>query len=115
MEQMKRLLSCIQEEYDYPVDTEFTINISENGEYSVDLLQCRPLQIQKGKDGLAVPKDVPKEDILLESRGASMGISKASELDIIVYVDPVKYYNMPYKEQNYPMERVLTPYQAILH
>ncbi len=100
MEQMKRLLSCIQEEYDYPVDTEFTINISENGEYSVDLLQCRPLQIQKGKDGVTVPKDVPKEDILLESRGASMGISKASELDIIVYVDPVKYYNMPYKEKD---------------
>ena len=29
-----------------------------------------------------------------------MGMSKAAELDIIVYVDPVKYYNMPYKEKN---------------
>jgi hypothetical protein len=28
MEQMKRMLACIQEEYDYPVDTEFTINLS---------------------------------------------------------------------------------------
>ena len=28
-----------------------------------------------------------------------MGISKASELDLIVYVDPVKYYNMPYREK----------------
>ncbi|MCR4763069.1 MAG: PEP/pyruvate-binding domain-containing protein, partial [Lachnospiraceae bacterium] len=34
MEQMKRMLACIQEEYEYPVDTEFTINVSENGEYS---------------------------------------------------------------------------------
>ncbi len=100
MEQMKRLLHCIQEEYEYPVDTEFTINISESGEYSVDLLQCRPLQVQKGRSGSVVPADVPEESILLESKGASMGMCKATELDIIVYVDPVKYYSMPYKEKD---------------
>lgn len=99
MEQMERMLRCIQEEYEYPVDTEFTINISENGEYSIDLLQCRPLQVQKGKTGTAVPTDIPKDKILLESKGASMGISKAAKLDIIVYVDPVKYYNMPYNDK----------------
>ncbi len=100
MEQMKRMLHCIQEEYAYPVDIEFTINISENGEYTIDLLQCRPLQVQKGKSGTVIPPDVPAETILLESRGASMGMCKANELDIIVYVDPVKYYNMPYKEKD---------------
>ena len=100
MEQMQRLLRCIQNEYEYPVDTEFTINISENGEYSIDLLQCRPLQVQKGKTGTIVPADIPEDKILLESKGASMGMSKASALDIIVYVDPVKYYEMPYKEKD---------------
>ncbi|MBQ7706991.1 MAG: phosphoenolpyruvate synthase [Lachnospiraceae bacterium] len=100
MDQMKRMLACIQEEYEYPVDTEFTINISENGEYSIDLLQCRPLQVQKGQSGTVIPPNIPEENILLESKGASMGMSKASELDIIVYVDPVKYYNMPYKEKD---------------
>jgi len=29
-----------------------------------------------------------------------MGMSKASGLDLIVYVDPVQYYNMPYKDKN---------------
>lgn len=100
MDQMKRMLKCIQEEYEYPVDTEFTINISENGEYSIDLLQCRPLQVQKGKTGSLVPDDIPKERILLESIGSSMGISKTSQLDIIVYVDPVKYYELPYKDKD---------------
>ncbi len=100
MEQMRRMLQCIQAEYQYPVDTEFTINISESGEYSVDLLQCRPLQVQKDSAGTAVPEDVPEERILLESRGASMGLSKAHRLDLIVYVDPIKYYNMPYKEKD---------------
>ncbi len=100
MDQMKRMLRCIQTEYEYPVDTEFTINISENGDYSVDLLQCRPLQVQKGKSGTVIPKDVPEDNILLESIGASMGMCKAITLDLIVYVDPVKYYNMPYKEKD---------------
>ncbi len=99
MEQMQRMLRCIQDEYDYPVDTEFTINMSESGEYSIDLLQCRPLQVQKGKSSVAVPKGIPKEKILLESKGASMGISKASSLDYIIFVDSVKYYNMPYNDK----------------
>ena len=99
MEQMRRMLHCIQDEYNYPVDTEFTINISENGEYSIDLLQCRPLQVQKGKTGTMIPEKIPEDRIFLESRGASMGISRPSGLDLIVYVDPVRYYEMPYNEK----------------
>ena len=100
MDQMKRMLRCIQEEYEYPIDIEFTINISESKEYSVDLLQCRPLQVQKGKSGIIIPEDISPNNILLESKGASMGMCKANELDIIVYVDPVKYYNMPYNDKS---------------
>ncbi len=100
MEQMRRLLRCIQDEYEYPVDTEFTINISENGEYSVDLLQCRPLQIQKTKSGDVIPEGIPADSILLESKGASMGMCRASKLDLIVLVDPIGYYNMPYKDKD---------------
>ena len=99
MSRMQRMLRRIQDEYEYPVDTEFTINVSDDGEYSIDLLQCRPLQVISDRAGITVPSDIPKENILLESRGASMGLSKASKLDIIVYVDPVAYYNMPYREK----------------
>ena len=101
MEQMKRMLRCISDEYDYPIDTEFTINISDNGEYSIDLLQCRPLQVQKASKGSAMPKDVDEANIFFETVGASMGMSKVSKLDIIVFVDPVNYYNMPYKEKDF--------------
>ena len=99
MDQMKRMLHCIQEEYDYPVDTEFTINISDNGDYSVDLLQCRPLQVQRSSGGTVIPEGIPEDNILLENMSSSMGLSKASELDMIVYVDPVNYYNMPYRDK----------------
>lgn len=32
--------------------------------------------------------------------GASMGLSREVPLDLIVYVDPVAYYNLPYNEKN---------------
>ncbi len=99
MEQMRRMLRCIQDEYDYPVDTEFTINISEDGEYSIDLLQCRPLQLQKSGAATVIPEDIPEDSIFLSSKGASMGMSRTSKLDTIVYVDPVGYYNMPFKSK----------------
>ena len=44
MEAFRRMLQILQETYQYPVDVEFTINFSKQGEFVVNLLQCRPLQ-----------------------------------------------------------------------
>ena len=100
MAQMRRMLACIQHEYRYPVDTEFTINVSDTGEYSINLLQCRPLQVLDDQAMLTLPENVPEENILLETEGASMGLSRIVDLDTAVYVDPVAYYNLLYKEKN---------------
>ncbi len=99
MEQMKTILSAIQKEYEYPVDTEFTINLSEDGDYVINLLQCRPLQVYQDAEEMELPEDVPAEQILFECRGSAMGLSRYEKLDLIVAVDPVNYYNMPYKEK----------------
>jgi hypothetical protein len=82
------------------VDIEFAINVSENREYMINLLQCRPLQVFQDTEGICVPEDVPEEEILLETKGASMGLSRKIKLDMIVYVDPVKYYQLPYGEKS---------------
>ena len=99
MEMMQRMMRLIQQEYGEPVDIEFTINVAENREYMINLLQCRPLQVFRDAGGVAVPAGVPAEQILLETRGASMGLSRKLRLDMIVYVDPVKYYHLPYTEK----------------
>ena len=96
MERMQRMMQLIQKEYDYPVDIEFTMNISASGEYMINLLQCRPLQVFQDKGTVRIPEAIPAEEILLESRGASMGLSREVPIDMIVYVDPVAYYNLPY-------------------
>ena len=99
MEHMKRMMQLIQQEYGEPVDIEFTINVSESKEYVINLLQCRPLQIFQDTGSTSIPDDIPEEHILLETRGASMGLSRKIQLDRIVYVDPVEYYHLPYNEK----------------
>ncbi len=99
MKQMRKILSAIQKEYDYPVDTEFTINLSENGDYVINLLQCRPLQVYRDSEDMDIPENIDEDKILFECNGSSMGLSRYEKLDIIVTIDPVKYYNMPYKEK----------------
>ena len=99
MDQMQQLMQLIQGEYEHPVDIEFTMNLSENGEYSINLLQCRPLQVFKDTAVIAVPDSTPKDSIILESVGSSMGLSRSVPIDLIVYVDPKAYYEMPYADK----------------
>ncbi len=100
MEQMKEILRVIQNEYRHPVDIEFTMNFSESGDYVINILQCRPLQVFKDSESREIPSDIAKENVLFECRKSAMGLSRAEKLDRIVYVDPVKYYSMPYQDKH---------------
>ena len=99
MVDMRDVLALIQAHYQYPVDTEYTINFAPDGSYVIDLLQCRPLQLTAEGDKITVPEGVDPEDVLLETRGVSMGFSREIALDAVVYVDPILYYQMPYRRK----------------
>lgn len=99
MQQMKDILVTIQEAYQYPVDTEFTINLSENGDYVINILQCRPLQVFRDSEETSMPEHVAPDSVLFECRNSAMGLSRTDRIDLVVYVDPVSYYNMPYRDK----------------
>ncbi|MBR4691941.1 MAG: phosphoenolpyruvate synthase [Oscillospiraceae bacterium] len=99
MEQLRDILRTIQEEYRYPVDTEFTVNLSENGDYVINILQCRPLQVFQDSEETKMPEDVDLAAVVFECRHSVMGLSRTIRLDAVVYVDPVKYYRMPYRDK----------------
>ena len=99
MDALKDIMACIQAEYQQPVDIEYAINLSENDDYMINLLQCRPLQVFNDLGEVQIPNDIAEDRIILESYGDSMGLSRISKLDIIVYVDPIAYYNMPHYEK----------------
>ena len=99
MSDMKTMLDALQEAYQYPVDIEYTINLSPSGEYMIALLQCRPLQLTAEGETVRIPDSVNCESIYLETKGVSMGFSREYALDVLVYIDAVAYYTMPYKEK----------------
>jgi hypothetical protein len=98
MEDMRGILRLLKEAYVYPVDIEYTINIAPDGEYVIDLLQCRPLQQTREGDAVNVPS-LPPEQILLETQNVSMGFSRTFPVDLVVYIDPIRYYEMPYRDK----------------
>ena len=99
MSDMNDILELLQNEYDHPVDIEYTVNFSPEGEHLIDLLQCRPLTQSAAGDDVRLPSPEQRGHALLETRGVSMGFSRSYEPDTIVYIDAVAYYRMPYKEK----------------
>ena len=98
MDDMRGILQLLKEAYVYPVDIEYTINVAPSGDYVIDLLQCRPLQQTKEGDAVVIPQ-VPADRILLETKGVSMGFSRTFPVDLVVYIDPIRYYEMPYRDK----------------
>ena len=99
MKDMKTLLHTLQEAYQYPVDIEYTINISPKGEVLIGLLQCRPLQLTPEGESVNIPEDRDPDTVLLETKGVSMGFTRQYAVDLIVSVDAVSYYRLPYREK----------------
>ena len=99
MGDIREILNLLETEYDYPVDIEYTINVSKNNEYVIDLLQCRPLQRFEDGEAVVFPKEENRGQILIETEGASMGFSRHFKADVIVYIDAVAYYQMRYRDK----------------
>ena len=94
MRLMRDLLGVLQDAYSYPVDIEYTINVSESGSFVVNLLQCRPLQSLSGTQRVQVP-EVDGHRTVLRLRGTSMGNSRDVDVRRVVYVDPRLYHICP--------------------
>lgn len=93
---LKEMLSTIQEHYNYPVDVEFTINFDEDGEFLINLVQCRPLQAKgTGAHSITIP-DVPDDQIFFRLSGGAMGGPINLPIDLVAIVDAHGYFNLNY-------------------
>ena len=99
MKDMAELMQTIQAAYQQPVDIEFTINLDSRSNYLINLLQCRPLQVFRDTSKQSIPDNLHPEDLLLDCSHSSMGLSQATDVDLLIYVDPFAYYNMLYNEK----------------
>jgi len=90
---MRNILKVLQAQYGGPVDTEFTVNLSPSGDFMVNLLQCRPLTVSVSQ--ATEIAQVPDERVLFDLSGSAMGRSRHDAVDIVVSVDPERYYRSP--------------------
>lgn len=96
---MQGILKELERAYDYPVDIEYAINVGENGQFVVNLLQCRPLQSLSGVGKVEIPA-LPAADVLFHVQGTTMGNSRSTQVDTVILVDPDAYYQCPYRKKS---------------
>ena len=106
IETMKEMLHVLHEAYDYPVDIEFTVNFDDEGQYKINLVQCRPLQVQ-GTTEIQLPDiEIKDEDRIISAHSAVVGQSRITEIDTFIYVVPEVYGALPISER-YEIARTL--------
>ena len=106
---MRTILKKLERALEWPVDIEFTVDIHPkypHADYTVHLLQCRPLVSQKQVKSVEIPDSIPETDIILRAtklvpNGVVTGIR------YIVYVDPALYNQAPNYETKFDIARVI--------
>jgi hypothetical protein len=105
---MRELCHALQEAYNHPVDIEFTANFSGNGDFRVNLVQCRPFhaRIVGEASRIRIPEQLLPNQILLRTTGPVVGHSLATEIRRLIYVVPSVYGQMS-QSQRYSVARTV--------
>ena len=92
---MRALLKTLENVYGTPVDIEFAVNTDEQGDFVVNLLQCRPLYMGQAA-GIVAPPSLPEGELFFDLVRSSMGPSSSTDIDAVVLIDPRGYRDLPY-------------------
>ncbi len=110
---MQGAMKKLEAIYNYPVEIEFTANVTASGEFRVNLLQCRPLQTKGEVTKVEVPEDLKPDGVLFASQGHFMGGSISRAIRRVIYVDPEGYTKLPLREK-YDVARVIGKLNKLL-
>jgi hypothetical protein len=100
-------LNILEKIYDYPVDIEFTINLTDNNNYKIYILQCRPLHIKSGTEKFEEPpRNIMEDDIILKTEGPVIGHGIAKTVTKLIYVAPEEYSKLSVQDR-YAVARLI--------
>ena len=94
-ELMQKMLKTLDRVYGNPVDIEYTVNLDEQGEFVVNLLQCRPLYTG-GRGTVTEIPELPEKNVFFRLKDSAMGNSVKEKIDVVVQIDARAYYEYPY-------------------
>jgi hypothetical protein len=88
---IQKMLQTLERVYEYPVDVEFTANFTHEGNFRLNLLQCRPLQTKGLGKAVAMPK---QGEVFIASAGSFMGGNARLPLEYVVFVRAREYLEL---------------------
>ncbi|MCA9961296.1 MAG: PEP/pyruvate-binding domain-containing protein [Anaerolineales bacterium] len=94
---MRTALQRLESAYSVPVDVEFTVEIVPkypHPDYTLHILQCRPLSQRTDESAVVIPQEIPEDDVLFKSFEL-IPDGRAEGVRYIIYVDPDKYAAVP--------------------
>ncbi|THB68566.1 MAG: hypothetical protein D6B26_00440 [Spirochaetaceae bacterium] len=94
---LQKVSSCLEHEYGTPVEFEFACNWHDE-KWFINMLQCRPFQIITTPGGSPVSDALGESDIsdsLITASGPVIGHGRHERVDVIVWVDPAEYSQLP--------------------
>jgi hypothetical protein len=103
---LRRMLTLLEEAYEHPVDTEFTVNFLADGTYRIHLLQCRTFQVRRETTVGTIATTHATHNRLLSSNGAVIGVSREQRLSRIIYVVQDTYAQLPERDR-YAVARLI--------
>ncbi len=107
VQDMRELLRIVREAYETHVDIEFTANFLSEGGYKINLLQCRPLQVQRPHTTTITPiPQIAPENVIMKAHGAVIGHSRVMPIDRLIYVVPAQYGRLP-EQKRYSLARFI--------
>ncbi len=106
---MRTILEKLERYHRWPVDIEFTVEITPkypHAEYTVHILQCRPMTSRTQSKRISLPENVPEDELILRT---SHLVPQGAVEDIryLVYVDPRAYSQAPSYEAKTELARAI--------
>ncbi len=95
VDDLREILATLEDAYANPVDIEFTVSFPQRDAYRINLVQCRPLQVQGSGSPDLPAVDAPESARIIEARGAVVGRSRVERVGRFVVVDPEAYAALP--------------------
>lgn len=110
---LRKILATLSAAYEHPVDVEFCVNLRADGSFSVNVLQCRPLQTRGVGAPVAMPAQIDPAECVFLSAGRFMGGNVRIPLDRVISVRPAEYLDLD-QQDRYEVARLIGRLNAAL-
>ncbi len=110
-DRMRLILQTLEDNYDSPVDMEFTVQIqnpeSIKPQVCLTILQCRPQSYLISGQQATLPLNLNPHDVIFSTRFV-VPEGVIPHIDYVVYIPPEAYFSLPTSEARFQLVRAIS-------